>query len=87
MRKITFTVTLICIAVFLAGCSSDMNSTESDTDFKGVETSVQVNQNDTEQYTVDTEISDVINNPAFGDYGRLIVPVNSSYYSGDTLPA
>lgn len=62
-----------------------MNSTESDTDFKGAETIVQTNQNDTEQYTQDTEISDVINNTAFGDYGRLIFPVNSSYYSGDTL--
>ena len=40
---------------------------------------MQVNQNDTEQYTVDTEISDVINDTAFGDYGRLIFPVNSSH--------
>lgn len=62
-----------------------MNSTESDTDFKGAETIVQTNQNDTEQYTKDTEIFDVINDTAFGDYGRLIFPVNSSYYSGDTL--
>lgn len=76
---------LICIAVFLAGCIAYMNSIESDTDFKGEETTVQTNQNDTEQYTQDTEISDVINDTAFGDYGRLIFPVNSSYYSGDTL--
>lgn len=85
MRANAFVAVLICIAVFLAGCSADMNSTESDTDFKGEETTVQTNQNDTEQYTQDTEISDVINDTAFGDYGRLIFPVNSSYYSGDTL--
>ena len=85
MRANAFVAVLICIAVFLAGCSADMNSTESDTDFKGAETTVQTNQNDTEQYTQDTEISDVINDTAFGDYGRLIFPVNSSYYSGDTL--
>ncbi len=36
-------------------------------------------------YTVDTRITDVIHDPAFGDYGRLIFPVNDSYYSGDTL--
>ena len=36
-------------------------------------------------YTANTPISDVINDPAFGDYGRLIFPVNSGYYSGDTL--
>ena len=38
-----------------------------------------------EQYTADTKISDVINDPVFGDFGRLIFPVNSGYYSGDTL--
>lgn len=36
-------------------------------------------------YTVDTPISDVINDPVFGDYGRLIFPVDDWYYSGDTL--
>ena len=36
-------------------------------------------------YTVDTKISEVMNDPVFGDYGRLIFPVNESYYSGDTL--
>ena len=76
---------LVCIAVFLAGCSADMNSTESDEDFKGAETTVQTNPNDAEPYTIDTKISDVINDPAFEDYGRLIFPVNSGYYSGDTL--
>ena len=36
-------------------------------------------------YTADTPISDVINDPVFGGYGRLIFPVNTGYYSGDTL--
>ena len=84
MRKNAAAV-LVCIAVFLAGCSADMNSTESDEDFKGAETTVQTNPNDAEPYTIDTKISDVINDPAFEDYGRLIFPVNSGYYSGDTL--
>ena len=83
MRKNAAAV-LVCIAVFLAGCSADMNSTESDEDFKGAETTVQTNPNDAEPYTIDTKISDVINDPAFEDYGRLIFPVNSGYYSGDT---
>lgn len=62
-----------------------MNTTDTDTNSKGAETSVQVNQNNTEQYTVNTKISDVINDSVFGDYGRLIFPVNNGYYSGDTL--
>lgn len=36
-------------------------------------------------YSVDTLISEVINDPVFKDYGRLIFPVNEGYYSGDTL--
>lgn len=36
-------------------------------------------------YTVDTAISDVINDPVFGDYGRLVFPVDDWYYSGNTL--
>lgn len=36
-------------------------------------------------YTRDTKISDVINDPVFEDYGRLIFPVDEGYYSGETL--
>lgn len=37
------------------------------------------------QYNRSTLISDVINDPVFGDYGRLIFPVDDGYYSGETL--
>lgn len=36
-------------------------------------------------YTRETLIEDVINDPAFKDYGRLIFPVNTGYWSGTTL--
>lgn len=39
----------------------------------------------TESYTADTKIRDVIDDPALGNFGRLIFPVNDGYYSGDTL--
>lgn len=38
-----------------------------------------------EPYTVDTEIETVMEDPVFGTYGRLIFPVDSGYYSWDTL--
>jgi hypothetical protein len=38
-----------------------------------------------EHYTTNTKIEDVINDPVFGDYGRLIFPVDSGYYGGSTL--
>ncbi|MBQ3447226.1 MAG: alpha/beta hydrolase [Synergistaceae bacterium] len=34
---------------------------------------------------VNTKIADVMNNPAFGEWGRLLFPVNEHYYSGSTL--
>ena len=38
-----------------------------------------------EAFTADTKIEDVIRHPAFGNFGRLLFPVNKRYYSGDTL--
>ena len=49
------------------------------------ENSMQESESVDGPYTVDTPIADVINDPAFGDYGRLIFPVDSGYYRGDTL--
>ena len=39
----------------------------------------------TEYFNTNTKINDVMTDEAFGDYGRLIFPVNSGYYSGSTL--
>ena len=33
----------------------------------------------------DTPIQMVINDPVFGDYGRLLFPMDAGYFSGDTL--
>ena len=38
-----------------------------------------------ETYTKNTPIADVMNDPVFGNFGRLLFPVNSGYYSGNTL--
>lgn len=38
-----------------------------------------------ETFTKDTPIQEVQNASVFGDYGRLIFPVDDRYYSGDTL--
>ncbi|MBQ9884341.1 MAG: alpha/beta hydrolase [Bacteroidaceae bacterium] len=36
-------------------------------------------------FTRSSRISDVMNDPAFGSYGRLLFPVNTNYWSGNTL--
>ena len=51
----------------------------------GVQDNGKIAPSDSNSFTVDTAISDVINYPAFGSWGRLIFPVNSGYYSGNTL--
>jgi acetyl esterase/lipase len=62
-----------------AGAQADGSSLMPDTENEIEEQSM------TEQYTTKTNIEDVINDPIFGDYGRLIFPVNSGYYGGRTL--
>ena len=37
------------------------------------------------EYTADSLISDVMRDPAFEGYGHLLFPVDTGYYSGDTL--
>lgn len=36
-------------------------------------------------YAADSKIEDVVRDPVFGDYGRLIVPADEWYHSGETL--
>jgi len=45
----------------------------------------QANRSMSEPYQATTKISEVIGDPAFGDYGRLIFPADTGYYSGNTL--
>lgn len=37
------------------------------------------------QYTQNSRIADVSADPSFGEYGRLIFPLDDHYYSGETL--
>lgn len=39
----------------------------------------------TEMFDRNTPIQTVIDDPAFGDYGHLLFPVDTGYFSGDTL--
>ena len=39
----------------------------------------------TEMFDRNTPIQTVLDDPAFGDYGRLLFPVDAGYFSGNTL--
>ena len=49
------------------------------------ETDIAAETENTVLYTKKTSVREVQSDPVFGDYGRLIFPVNSGYMSGNTL--
>lgn len=53
--------------------------------FWNTEDTERMSQDAGESYTTDTLISNVINDPVFENYGRLIFPADTGYYSGNTL--
>ena len=81
----------ICLGfLFVCALAACSNTEREDGSLDEQETSPAVESMQTGEsagnpYTVDTRISDVIADPVFGDYGRLIFPVDTGYYSGDTL--
>ena len=73
-------ITLLPATFLLFSCGNKANSQDN-----MAANSPLSNRTVSKPYTINTKISDVINDSVFGDYGRLIFPVNSEYYSGDTL--
>jgi len=95
LKYVVLNVMLICLALSLAGCGADKKAgkrekanldqekeeayQEEDVDF------TQADKSEDQPYMADTKLSEVISDPSFGDYGRLIFPADSGYYGGDTL--
>ena len=74
MRFGFFSSILLCMALLLTGCGSHTAPKR--------EQDVPAN---TEAFTRQSKIEDVVRDPAFGSFGRLLFPIDESYYSGDTL--
>ena len=79
----------LCLVICLSGCAAITDTEESQEriNYQG-QKGADIAQDDSSRiasYTVNTKISDVINDPVFEEYGRLIFPVDAGYYSGDTL--
>lgn len=94
MRQILVTGVLIISMVMFAACGNTpqtgLNNTEKQQKTAGKIETEQDGKNDAEMsestlFTRNTKIADVITDPVFGDYGRLIFPVDEGYYSGNTL--
>ncbi len=96
MKRVLILILSAIMAVSLSSCAASSHETEvvpsraedMETDEVSAAESTErepEEQSMTEQYTKETRISEVLSDPVFGDYGRLIFPVDSGYYSGTTL--
>ena len=94
MRQIISGLALLSLLLGLSGCAaaapadSHSSAAESNQPAVNEEEATHVpdaSSAETSYYTADSKISDVIQDPAFGSYGRLLFPTDDGYYSGETL--
>lgn len=90
MRGKAILASALCLALSLTGCRAGGADSAAPADRvqQEVETAQEektVQQEPTGPFTVDTPVEAVLQDGAFGDYGRLLFPVDTGYWSGDTL--
>ncbi len=68
-------VLVLLLTSVLAGCGSGRTDTETRS---GTGETGEPEETEEGEYTLNTKVTDVINDPAFEDYGRLIFPVDRS---------
>lgn len=83
MKRATIFFMIFLVFFCFAGCSSEDTSSVSPETENTAES--QMEQMNLSSFDKNTHITDVISNSSFGDYGRLIFPADTGYYSGDTL--
>lgn len=69
----------LCLALSLTGCSAG-GADRAQTAQQGP-----AQREPTGPFTADTPVEAVLQDEVFGDYGRLLFPVDTGYWSGDTL--
>ena len=72
------TIYALVLTLLLTGCGEPPAAASSPDDPEG-EIAMET------EFTADTPIQAVIDDPAFGDYGRLLFPADDGYWSGRTL--
>ena len=74
----------LCLALSLTGCGAG-GADSAQTAQQEPAQQEPAQQEPTGPFTVDTPVEAVLQDDAFGDYGRLLFPVDTGYWSGDTL--
>lgn len=74
----------LCLALSLTGCSAG-GADRAQTAQQEPAQQEPAQREPTGPFTADTPVEAVLQDDAFGDYGRLLFPVDTGYWSGDTL--
>lgn len=91
MKKFRSAAAIFCLLLSLAGCGRtpdsvpDIQDSANSQQASEGESVMQENRTESGPYTKDSRIADVMNDPVFGDCGRLLFPADEGYWSGDTL--
>ena len=85
MKQTAFITAAVLAVCLFSSCGNNETDRSGENSALEAGSSYNAGQNAGGAYTLDTKITDVINDPVFKDYGRLIFPVDSGYYSGDTI--
>lgn len=90
MKGTAILASALCLALRLTGCRAGGVDSAAPADrvqqeVETVQEEKTVQQEPTGPFTVDTPVEAVLQDGAFGDYGRLLFPVDTGYWSGDTL--
>lgn len=74
----------LCLALSLTGCSAG-GADRAQTAQQEPAQQEPAQREPTGPFTADTPVEAVLQDKVFGDYGRLLFPVDTGYWSGDTL--
>lgn len=77
MKGTAILASALCLVLSLTGCSAGGADSAAPAD--------RVQREPTGPFTADTPVEAVLQDEVFGDYGRLLFPVDTGYWSGDTL--
>lgn len=79
MKGTAILASALCLVLSLTGCSAG------GADRAQTAQQEPAQREPTGPFTADTPVEAVLQDDAFGDYGRLLFPVDTGYWSGDTL--
>ena len=86
LKRIWPVLAALCLLLGLPGCgAAPQAGVAPEAEAAGLSGGEDLTETEKNPYTADTPIETVAADPVFGDYGRLLFPVDDWYMSGETL--